>query len=425
MFQKVKGTADNFFEMAYWNGVIKKIMTHLKRYNFQEIEIPLIEHTELFERGLGVETDVISKQMFLIANKSGDDQGNGTTLYPICLRPEATAGTMRAFLEHQNDIKLPCRVFCYGPMFRYERPQKGRLREFHQMNLEIIGASSILQDAHLIKMLQVLFMEVLDIQDFVLKINFLGQPQDRALYSQSLIATLTPLKDQLCEVCAVRLEKNPLRILDCKSQTCQELAKQAPKLKEFFSEETKQEFQLLLDTLQELAVTFIIDDQLVRGLDYYNKTVFEFVSVNLGAQNTFCGGGRYDGLAQQLGSKTEIPALGCAIGIERLLMILENKKDKFSEPFAALTCIIPMDQAQNKLALHLADHLASQGLTVEILVEDQKIKNKMKKASDLKATYALIIGEEEQKNNSVMVKNMITGSQEMVLQNQIVNYLKK
>ncbi len=424
MFQKVKGTTDNFFEMTYWNGVLKKIIAHLKRYNFAQIDIPLMEHTALFERGLGVETDVISKQMFLIANKSHDDQIENKS-HQICLRPEATAGTMRAFLEYQKDIKIPCRVFCYGPMFRYERPQKGRLREFHQMNLEVIGASSILHDAHLIKMLQVLFMEVLDLQDFVLKINFLGQPQDRAKYAQALITTLMPLKHQLCEICAVRLDKNPLRILDCKTQTCQELAKRAPKLKEFFSDETQQEFQLLLDTLQELAITFTIDDQLVRGLDYYNKTVFEFTSINLGAQNTFCGGGRYDGLAQQLGSKTEIPSLGCAIGIERLLMILEDKKDKLSEIAATLICIIPLDHAQNKVALHLADHLISQGLTVEILIDDQKVKNKMKKASDLKATYALIIGENEQKNNSVMVKNMITGTQEMILQNQVAQYLKK
>jgi histidyl-tRNA synthetase len=310
-------------------------------------------------------------------------------------------------------------------MFRYERPQKGRLREFHQMNLEIIGAQSILHDAYFIKMLQVLFIETLTLEDFVLKINFLGQPEDRAKYCQSLIATLTPFKAQLCEVCQVRLDKNPLRILDCKSQTCQELAKKASKLKEFFSDETKKEFQLLQETLQELAVTFIIDDQLVRGLDYYNKTVFEFVSVNLGAQNTFCGGGRYDGLAQQLGSKTEIPALGCAIGMERILMILEDKKDLLSDKPAPLSCIIPMDVAQNKVALHLADHLVSQGLTVEILIDDQKLKNKMKKASDLKASYALIIGEDEQKNNSVMVKNMINGTQEAILQNKVAAYLKK
>jgi histidyl-tRNA synthetase len=418
MFQRVKGTSDNFFEMAYWNGVIKKIEGHLKRYNFNQIDIPLIEHTTLFERGLGVETDVISKQMFLIANKSETHES-------MCLRPEATAGTMRAFLENQNDIKLPARFFSYGSMFRYERPQKGRLREFHHFNMEIIGASSILNDAYFIKMLQVLFIEILTLEDFVLKVNFLGQPEDRAQYCQSLVATLMPLKEDLCDVCKVRLDKNPLRILDCKSQSCQDLGKKAPKLSTFFSDETKKEFQVLQETLEELSVTFIIDDQLVRGLDYYNKTVFEFVSVNLGAQNTFCGGGRYDSLAQQLGSKTEIPALGCAIGMERILMILENKKDLLSEKQPSLACIIPVDTAQNKMALHLADHLTSQGLTVEILVDDQKFKNKMKKASDLKACYALIIGEDEQKNNSVTVKNMITGSQESILQNKVAAYLKK
>ena len=420
MFQRVKGTTDNFFEMTYWNGVINKIIVHIKKYNFQQIEIPLIEHTYLFERGLGVETDVISKQMFLIANKSESEKNS----HQICLRPEATAGTMRAFLEYQSKIATPSKLFCYGSMFRYERPQKGRLREFHQMNLEVIGSKSILQDAYFIKMLQVLFMEILEIQDFVLKINFLGQPQDRAKYSQSLVATLTPLQEKLCEVCKVRLEKNPLRILDCKSQTCQDIAKIAPKLQTFFSQESQKEFQLLLDTLEELAVTFIIDDQLVRGLDYYNKTVFEFISINLGAQNTFCGGGRYDGLAEQLGSKTEIPALGCAIGIERLLMILEDKKESLSETSTPLFCIIPLDQAQNKMALHLADHLIAQNLKVEILIDDQKIKNKMKKASDLESSYALIIGEDEQKNNSVTIKNMITGDQKTIKQNEIINYLK-
>ena len=205
MFQRVKGTSDNFFEMAYWNGVIKKIEAHLKRYNFNQIDIPLIEHTSLFERGLGVETDVISKQMFLLENKSSNSDS-------MCLRPEGTAGTMRAFLENQNQVTLPARLFCYGSMFRYERPQKGRLREFHQVNLEIIGAKSILQDAYFIKMLQVLFIETLSLEDFVLKINFLGQPEDRAKYCQSLVATLTPHKEQLCDVCKTRLDKNPLRI---------------------------------------------------------------------------------------------------------------------------------------------------------------------------------------------------------------------
>jgi histidyl-tRNA synthetase len=222
-------------------------------------------------------------------------------------------------------------------------------------------------------------------------------------------------------MCQTRLETNPLRILDCKSETCQQLATKAPKLSNFFSQQTKDEWQLLQNTLQELSVTFIVDDQLVRGLDYYNKTVFEFVSVNLGAQNTFCGGGRYDGLAQQLGSKTMIPALGCAIGMERLLLILESQKNILQENLAPLTCIIPLDTAQNILALHLADHLIAQGKCVEILLDDQKIKNKMKKADDLKASYCLILGDDEMKNNTATLKNMVTGTQEVVLQKDIAS----
>ncbi|MBP9765450.1 histidine--tRNA ligase [Candidatus Babeliales bacterium] len=416
MFLKVKGVADNFFQMRYWTSVRKKIESHIQRYNFTQVDLPLLEHVSLFERGLGFETDVVSKQMFIIQSKNNDDDA-------ICLRPEATAGTMRAFLENQAQMTTPARLFCFGPMFRYERPQKGRCRQFHQMNIELIGADSILYDAQMIKMLQVLFAETLSMKNFVLKINFLGQPHDRAAFCKQLVATLTPLKEKLCSVCQVRLNANPLRILDCKSQECQNLAAQAPKLHQFFSQETQQEWQLLQNTLHDLAVTFVIDQQLVRGLDYYNKTVFEFVSVDLGAQNTFCGGGRYDGLATQLGSKQEIPALGCAIGMERLLMILEDDQALLTDPKPALTCIIPMSPAQNQLALHLSDHLVAHGKTVDVLLDDQKIKNKMKKANDLQATYALIIGDQEQQDHTVMLKNMVTGAQEVVPQLNIEKFL--
>jgi len=417
MFPRVKGVADNFFEMSYWSGVRKKIEAHIRKYNFAEIDIPLIEHVSLFQRGLGYETDVVSKEMFILQSKKSDDTD------PLCLRPEGTAGTMRAFLEEQSAVALPCKVFFFGPMFRYERPQKGRLRQFHQFNLEMLGTATILSDAHMIKMLQVLFAEVLGVTDFVLKINFLGEPEDRKKFCEQLVITLTPHKEKLCGVCQVRLEANPLRILDCKSPECQQLTLQVPKLSSFFSQETMQEWQLLQETLQELAITFVVDDQLVRGLDYYNKTVFEFVSVNLGAQNTFCGGGRYDGLAQQLGSKVAVPALGCGIGMERLLMILEPQKQILSIPPLPLACIVTMDQAQNKLALHLADYLIAHGKCVELLLDDQKIKNKMKRAHDLKATYVLILGDDEQKNNTVTVKNMVTGTQETVLQTELVGKL--
>ena len=414
MFLKVKGVADNFFEMTYWSGVKKKIEAHLKRYNFCEIDIPILEHVSLFQRGLGYETDVVSKQMFIIQSKntSQDDEA-------ICLRPEGTAGTMRAFLDEQSAITTPCKVFSYGSMFRYERPQKGRLREFHQINLEMIGGASILYDAHLIKMLQTLFVEVLHLDVLVLKINFLGQPEDRKEFGKSLVNFLTPQVASLCTDCQTRLQTNPLRVLDCKSEHCQKIFANAPKLSDFFSADTRGQWQLLQDSLQELSVTYVIDPHLVRGLDYYNKTVFEFVSVNLGAQSAFCAGGRYDGLAQQLGSKIEVPAFGCAMGMERLLMILESQKDRLSEKPLPLSCIIPLTEQQNKLALHVADFLQAHGKAVDLLLDDQKMQNKMKKANQLKAQFVLILGEDEQKNNTVTIKNMITGAQEVVLQSEV------
>lgn len=419
MFPKVKGVADNFFDMPYWSGLIKKIEANIQCYNFSQINIPILEHVSLFQRGLGYDTDVVSKQMFIIKSKS--DEKNSSDTDAICLRPEGTAGTMRAFLENQNQAAFPIKVFFHGPMFRYERPQKGRMREFHQFNLEVIGAASILYDAQFIKMLQTLFADALEMQNFVLKINFLGESDDRKKFSLAFVAYLQPKAAELCEICNTRLNSNPLRILDCKSTDCQKLFTGAPKLCDFFSEKTKEEWQLLQDSLQELSVTFSIDDNLVRGLDYYNKTVFEFVCVDdLGAQNTFCGGGRYDGLSQQLGSKTLIPGLGCAIGLERLVMILQAQQIDVAIKPNPLTCIIPLSPAQNKLALHVADFLIAHGKTVEILLDDAKIKNKMKRADDLKATWTLLLGDDEQKNNTVTIKNMTTGAQETVSQKEVV-----
>ena len=416
MFSRVKGVCDNFFDMSYWSGVRKKIESHLKRYNFAEIETPILEYVSLFERGLGYETDVVSKQMFILASKGSKDE-------QICLRPEGTAGTMRAFLEQKSSMSLPCKVYSYGSMFRYERPQKGRLRQFHQMNLEVIGASSIMHDVWLIKMLHALFLEEFGLDNFVLKINFLGQAQDRKVYSNALRVFLEIKKSELCETCQRRIESNVLRILDCKSESCQTAIQDGPQLFDYFSDETKAEWQQLCDTLHELSVTYVHDQHLVRGLDYYNKTVFEFVSTALGAQSAFCAGGRYDGLAQQLGSKQEVPAIGCAIGMERLLLMLEDDKDKYSESNIPLICVVPFTQEQNNLALHLADSLQAQGKCVDVLLEDQKIKNKMKKANNMGAQFVLLIGDDEQKNNTVTVKDMITGKEKVVSQTDVINAL--
>lgn len=409
MFSRVKGVSDNFFEMLYWRGVQKKIETHLKRYNFSEIEIPILEYVSLFQRGLGFETEVVAKQMFVMESKGNRDE-------QVCLRPEATAGTMRAFIEQQSAISTPCKVFSYGSMFRYERPQKGRLREFHHMNIEAIGARSVIHDVWFIKMLYTLFVETFEIDTFVLKLNYLGQPADRHEYALAFKNFLEDKKSQLCELCQNRLQTNVLRILDCKSESCQHVILGAPKLFDYFSEETKQEWQQLCDGLQELSVTFVHDQQLVRGLDYYNKTVFEFASTALGSQSAFCGGGRYDGLAQQLGSKQEVPAIGCAIGMERLLIVLDDKRDALSESKLPLACIIPLAKEQQILALHLADMLQSHGKCVDVLLDGQTVKSNMKKANNLGAQFVLLLGENEQSSNTVTVKNMVTGEEKVVLQ---------
>lgn len=410
MFSRVKGVADNFFDMLYWRGVQKKIESHVRRYNFSEIEIPMLEYVSLFQRGLGFETEVVAKQMFVMESKSerNDEQ--------ICLRPEATAGTMRAFIEQQSSLSTPCKVYSYGSMFRYERPQKGRLREFHQMNLEVIGAHSVMQDVWFIKMLHTLFVEVFEIDTFVLKLNYLGQPSDRQEYVLAFRTFLEDKKSELCDICQARLQTNVLRILDCKSESCQKIITKAPRLFDYFSEQTKNEWQQLCHGLQELSVTFVHDQQLVRGLDYYNKTVFEFASTALGAQSAFCGGGRYDGLAQQLGSKQEVPSLGCAIGMERLLLILESKRNLLSEMKLPLTCIIPCAQEQQALALHLADALQAHGKCVDVLLDGQSVKSSMKKANNMGAQFVLLLGENEQNSNTVTVKNMITGEEKVVLQ---------
>ena len=276
-----------------------------------------------------------------------------------------------------------------------------------------------MHDALLIKMLHTLFLEKFAIENFVLKINFLGHVADRQQYSQALQEFLQAKIAQLCQTCQTRLTTNVLRILDCKSESCQHAVQDGPTLQDYFADETKAEWQLLCDTLHELSVTFVHDVRLVRGLDYYNKTVFEFVSDALGAQSAFCAGGRYDGLAEQLGSKQSVPALGCAIGMERLMLILQEQREQLSLPEDSLVCIIPFSQEQNKLGLLLADHLQSHGKTVDVLVDEQKIKNKMKKAHNMGSSFVLLLGETEQANNTVTVKNMTTGEEQVVSQAEI------
>ncbi len=429
LIPRVKGTQD-FIDCTLYNFIIDAIKKHLTTYRFTEIQTPILESIDLFQRSLGQHTDVVSKEMFIIeprnsysaeATKDRDESKER-----ICLRPEGTASIVRAFNEHHIEA-LPWKVFSYGPMFRYERPQKGRFRQFHQVTMEIIGSGSISQDAQFIAMLDRFFHETLQINSYALVINFLGCSQDREQY----LGVLRQFMNQpdviknICNNCRERKEHNVMRIFDCKNPQCQELYKTAPHIADNLCSVCSQEWHDLQQQLNLLSISHAYKPTLVRGLDYYTKTVFEFVSENLGAQNTFCGGGRYNQLVKELGDNQDQPAVGAAFGMERLMLLLEPFRNQLAIPQPpALHMIVPMTSAQHTLALLLADELQAQNICTDILFEGS-MKSMMKKANKLGAAYVLILGETEQENRTVTLKNMITGTEEVVAQIDVVARLKK
>lgn len=413
MITRVKGTQD-FLDLVLLNFLIGEAKKHLKNYNFTQIATPVLEHAELFLRSLGTETDVVSKEMYIL---KGDEEE------PICLRPEATASTARAFVNN-GIAHTPWKVFLWGPMFRHERPQKGRYRQFHQINMEVIGSQSIFQDVQFLKMLDRFFSEVLTLDTYALLINFLGCAADRAEYRKKLYTYLEKNAPTLCPTCTVRKEKNIMRIFDCKSPECQELIKNAPVIADHLCADCAGEWKELRDNLEHLSISYSYKPTLVRGLDYYDKTVFEFVSSELGAQNAFCGGGRYNSLIKQVGGREDQPSLGASIGIERILLLLERIKDKLPLPvLPPLYVILPLTKQQHPLALLLADELQAKGLCTDILLEGDSVKSMMRHANKMGAKYALLIGAEEQEQKTVSVKNMVTGADEKVLQRDLVNFL--
>jgi histidyl-tRNA synthetase len=419
MIPRIKGTQD-FIDCTLFNFIIDSITKHLSIYRFTEIQTPILESVDLFVRSLGTHTDVVSKEMFLIESRQESSEGR------MCLRPEGTAPTVRAFNEHHIQ-SIPWKVFSWGPMFRYERPQKGRFRQFHQVTMEIIGSGSVSEDVQFITMLDRFFHESLKINNYALVLNFLGCSQDRKKYLITLRKFLDKpdIVENICDQCRERKKHNIMRIFDCKNPQCQELYKTAPHIADNLCTECAQEWQDLRNQLSLLSVSYAYKPTLVRGLDYYNKTVFEFVSKDLGAQDTFCGGGRYNQLVKELGNKQDYPAIGAAFGIERLMLLLEPLRDQLNIAYApALHMIIPMTPAQHTLALLLADELHAHDICTDIILEGS-MKSMMRKASSLGTAFALILGETEQQNHTVMVKNMTTGTEEMIAQIDVVKYLRK
>ena len=414
MFNRVKGTQD-FLDLTLFNFFISSIKKHLGNYNFTEIKTPILEPTELFKRSLGTDTDVVTKEMYTV--NTGPDSES------ICLRPEDTAAIVRAFVN--NGIQqTPWKVFEWGPMFRHERPQKGRYREFYQVSIEIIGSNSVSQDAHFIKMLDRLFTEVLAIDSAALLINFLGCAQDRSNFKVIIKEFLESIEHGICATCTERKGKNVMRVYDCKNPVCQDLYQQAPAIADYLCADCTHEWTTLKHTLEALSVSYSYAPRLVRGLDYYGKVVFEFVSLALGAQNAFCGGGRYNQLVKDVGSKEDQPSIGAAIGIERVLLILETQKDKLNFTRALpLHVIVPFGTEQHALALLLADELQASHMRTDILLEGESLKSMMRTANKLEAQYVLLIGPDEQAQRVVTVKNMVSGTEERIAHADLVRYL--
>ncbi len=399
MIQKAKGTKDILADESYrWQLIEEAAQETFENFGLKEIRIPTFEYTELFERGVGDTTDVVQKEMYTFNDKAGRS---------ITLRPEGTAGIVRAYIENGLFSKpSPYKVWYKMPMFRYENVQKGRYREFNQIGCEIIGTSSYLADIEAINIANT-FLKKISIEDVKLKINSIGCPTCRKKYQEVLKEFVNENINMYCSTCKSRLDKNPMRILDCKEEKCKKLNKGAPVILDYLCEECKEHFENVKNMLKQLNINYDVDSGIVRGLDYYTKTVFEFISQKDGY--TVLAGGRYDGLIKELDG-ADTPAVGFAAGEERLLSLIEEKQP---EDFKTELYIATMEQNQMKKALEIAETLRKY-IVVETDICSRSFNAQLKYANKIGAENLLVIGEEEIKNNTAKIKNMKTGEEKTV-----------
>lgn len=389
----------------YIEGIFKDICA---AFGYKEIRFPTFEHTELFLRGVGDTTDVVQKQMYTFNDKGGRS---------ITLRPEGTASAARSFIENGLfQLPMPVKMYYDVPCFRYEKSQKGRLREFHQFGVEVFDAKGPSIDAEVVS-LAVTFLKAAGLSDLSVNINSIGCPECRARYNEALKEFLRPKLDRLCDTCKSRFERNPLRILDCKSEICNELCKGAPRLLDYICEDCRSHFDGFKNSLDTLGIAYQIDDGIVRGLDYYTKTVFEIISGGF----TVCGGGRYDGLIEELGGDST-PAIGFGLGIERLLLRLEETGVQLPCGDAVKLYIAPMGEAANVHAARLALELRAKGISADYDHMGRSLKAQMKYADKLGAEYTLVLGDNEIAAGSAKVKNMATGEQTEVMLGEICEF---
>lgn len=407
--KKIKGTEDVLPKDSYrWQFVEDVMRKESAAYGFKEIRTPVFEHTELFARGVGQTTDVVQKEMYTFDTKGGES---------VTLRPEGTAGAARAVLEHGlvND-SLPIKASYFVSCYRYEKPQAGRLREFHQFGLECYGTQSPVADAELICAAQSIF-DRLGIKQLRLEINSIGCPTCRAEYHKALKEYFYGYKDELCETCNSRLEKNPMRILDCKSPVCSKIAQGAPKITDYLCDECKEHFASVQKYLDAAGVEYTVNPTIVRGLDYYTKTVFEFVTDFIGAQGTVCGGGRYDGLIEELGGK-HLPSLGFAMGIERLLMLMDKQGIEIPKLSTCDLYVAVMGESASLKSFEIIKAVRSCGLIAETDIVGRGLRAQMKYADKIGAKFSMVLGDNEIEQGKAVIKNMSNGEQtEIVLDN--------
>jgi histidyl-tRNA synthetase len=388
-------------ETGRWQRVEAAARRVFETYGYREIRLPLFERTELFARGIGGETDVVKKEMYTFDDRSGES---------LTLRPEATASVLRAYIEHGfHVLPKPVRLYTLGPMFRYERPQAGRYRQFHQANVEALGETHPALDAEVIAML-IDFFGALGLADRLeLHINSIGDSGTRPAYIARLVEYLTPLRDRLCGECQGRLVKNPLRVLDCKTPGCQPVIEKAPSILDALSPGAAQHFDSVRECLDAMGITYTVDPRLVRGLDYYVRTTFEVLTRELGAQNAVAGGGRYDGLIQQLEGPPD-PGIGFAIGMERVVLLL-GEAEKGAAPVALL---IPLGGKSLRRLLPIARVLRQAGLAVEVAYGDRKLPRELERASRLGVRFAAIVGDTELQNDQAILRDMTSHEQQPI-----------
>ena len=412
-----RGTKDITPKDVYkWHYVEKKFREICALYGYEEIRTPIFEHTEVFARSVGDTTDVVQKEMYSFTDR-GDRQ--------LSLKPEGTAGVIRSFIENKMYADTqPTKLYYITPCFRYERPQAGRQRQFHQFGIEVLGSDGPSVDAEVIS-LAVQFFNEMGLKNLSVNINSVGCPTCREEYNRKLKEYLDKKVDVLCETCLERKDKNPMRVIDCKNPHCKENLQDIPFMIDHLCDDCKEHFEKLQTYLKEMDINYVVDKTIVRGLDYYKKTAFEIISNDIGSQSTVCGGGRYDGLVEMLGGPKGISGIGFGLGVERLLLTLENNNIEIENPKSTDIYIATIGDAAKTKSFKLIKDLRSNHISADNDHLDKSLKAQFKYSDKLNAKYTVVIGDNELANDTATLKNMKTSEQTTIKLSELVDELKK